>query len=258
MADLVAQVRSVGLEHMQLALIDLVMADDKRKASELSHLRASGIKLTGGMMNFPGEDYATIAMIRETGGFLPDSTWEVRKGLMLQGGKLAAELGVANVMSHVGFIPASNQSGYKVAIDRIRELSEGLGEAGVGLLMETGQEPAHELLQFMNDLAVKNVHINFDPANMILYGAGDPIEAIMTLGRHIRHVHVKDATLSSQPGVKWGEEVPFGTGEVDAREFLAALKAVGYTGPIAIEREAGEQRLQDVAFAIETLKNTPA
>jgi L-ribulose-5-phosphate 3-epimerase len=257
MADLVAQVRSVGLEHMQLALIDLVMADDKRKAGELSHLRASGIKLTGGMMNFPGEDYSTIAMIRETGGFLPDSTWETRRALMLQGGKVAAELGVELITSHVGFIPASNQGGYQVAIERIRELANGLGELGVGLLMETGQEPAHELLQVLNDLAVRNVHINFDPANMILYGAGDPIDAVMTLGRHIRHVHVKDATLSAQPGVKWGEEVPFGTGEVDPREFLAALKAVGYAGALAIEREAGEQRLADVAFAVETLKNTP-
>ena len=98
-----------------------------------------------------------------------------------------------------------------------------LADHGLELLMETGQEEDAELLQFLNDLAVRNVHINFDPANMILYGAGDPIEAVQTLGRHIRHVHIKDGTLSKQPGVIWGEEVPFGHGQVGPRRFFDAL-----------------------------------
>ena len=96
--------------------------------------------------------------------------------------------------------------------------------------------------------------MNFDPANLILYGAGDPIEAIRILGRHIKHVHVKDATASEQPGTVWGTEVPFGAGEVDATEFVAALHSVGYTGPLVIEREAGDHRIEDVQAAIETLR----
>jgi sugar phosphate isomerase/epimerase len=120
--------------------------------------------------------------------------------------------------------------------------------------METGQEPAGELLEFLHDLKRDNVGINFDPANMILYGAGDPIAAIKTLGRFIRHVHVKDATASSKPGAEWGEEVPFGTGQVGADRFIEALHGVEYRGPLCIEREAGNQRLADVKFAVETLK----
>src|SRR5438552_2926803 len=81
--------------------------------------------------------------------------------------------------------------------------------------MAAGQEPAEELLEFLHELNAPNVHINFDPANMILYGAGDPIAAVRLLGKHIRHVHVKDATASTRPGVEWGEEVPFGTGQVN-------------------------------------------
>ena len=107
--------------------------------------------------------------------------------------------------------------------------------------METGQETAPELLQFLNDLRCQNVKVNFDPANMILYGAGDPIEAIASLGRHIGHVHVKDATLSDAARARRGAtEVPFGTGQVPPKEFLRALDDVGYTGPLAIEREAGD------------------
>jgi|SRR5687768_14098759 sugar phosphate isomerase/epimerase len=255
MADLISKVKSLGLEHVQLGLLDLVMMDDKRKHHELGQLRAAGLKLTAGMMSFPGEDYGTIALIRKTGGFVPDEHWPVRKQLMAQGAALAAELGIDKIGVHVGFVPPSSDPHYDATVARVCEVAEPLSERGIQLLMETGQEPASELLQFLNDLKCRNVEINFDPANMILYGAGDPIEAIHTLGRHIQHVHVKDATLSSRPGEAWGEEVPFGTGQVPSREFLDALKSVGYTGPLAIEREAGADRVSDVRTAIETLTN---
>jgi sugar phosphate isomerase/epimerase len=93
---------------------------------------------------------------------------------------------------------------------------------------------------------------------MILYGAGDPIDAIRTLSRHIRHVHVKDGTASSRPGQEWGEEVPFGTGQVGPKQFLAALDRIDYRGPLAIEREAGSQRMADVKTAIESLRQAAA
>jgi L-ribulose-5-phosphate 3-epimerase len=255
MADLVAKVRELGLEHIQLSLAPLLFLDDKRKHQELGHLHAGGISLTGGMMSFPGEDYSSISMIRDTGGFVPEKEWPQRRAMTIQGAKLGVELGLKTIMTHVGFVPPSNHPNYEVVIAKVRDIAAILAEHSMDLLMETGQESATELLQFLNDLSTRNIHINFDPANMILYGAGDPLDAIRTLGRHIRHVHVKDAKHSNRPGVNWGEEVPFGTGEVDVPEFIVALKSVGYAGPLAIEREAGDQRVEDVKTAIETLKS---
>lgn len=254
MADLVAQVKQLELNHIQLALAPLLSLDDKRKHQELGHLRGAGFQITSGMIAFPGEDYSSIAMIRDTGGYVPDRDWDLRKQSTVQAARLASELNLKSLTTHVGFIPKSNSANYGILVCRIREIAAALGEFAIDLLMETGQEQGAELLQFLNDLSTRNVHVNFDPANMILYGVGDPIEAIQTLGRHIRHVHIKDGTLSKQPGVKWGEEVPFGTGHVPVRQFLSALKSVGYTGPLVIEREAGETRLKDVKAAIETLR----
>jgi sugar phosphate isomerase/epimerase len=253
MADLVAKVKALGLNHVQLALGELIQLDDKRKHQELGHLRASGIQLTGGMMAFVGEDYSSIERIRQTGGFVPDDQWPIRKRLSIEGAKLARELGVRTITSHVGFVPPPTDAKYNSIITRIRELAEAFAGLGVDLLMETGQEPAAELLHFLKDLKCPNVHINFDPANMILYGAGDPIQAIGILGKHIRHVHVKDGTPSNRPGVDWGAEVPFGTGKVGAARFLEALGEVGYGGALAIEREAGNDRMGDVKIAIEAL-----
>jgi L-ribulose-5-phosphate 3-epimerase len=254
MEDLVSKLKSLGLEHIQLGLLELVMLDDKRKHLELGHLRHSNLKITATMMSFPSEDYSSIAIIRDTGGFVPDKDWPLRKQLTIQAAKLTKELDVKWLTTHIGFVPPSSHEKYEVMITRVREIAAALGEEGLALLMETGQEEDTELLQFLNDLAVRNVHINFDPANMILYGAGDPIEAVQTLGRHIRHVHIKDGTLSKQPGVIWGEEVPFGQGQVGPRRFFNALKEVGYGGPLVIEREAGNNRLSDVRTAIEAIK----
>lgn len=254
MEDLLAQVRKLGLEHMQLGFQWIQEMDDATRASAISQLKSSGVQLTGGMMSFSGEDYTTIASIRRTGGYVPDATWDARREQSMDALAIAKDLGITTIGTHIGFVPPSNDAGYLKIVDLVREIADPFAEAGIDLLMETGQEPASELLQFLNDVRLRNVGINFDPANMILYGAGDPIDAIRTLGRHIRHVHVKDGTSSDQPGVKWGTEVPFGTGEVNVPEFMPALDSVGYGGPLVIEREGGSDRFGDVAIAIEALK----
>lgn len=255
MGDLVAKVKQLGLDKVQLALLELVQLDDKRKHFELGHLRSAEIGFTGGMIAFPGEDYTTIDHIRATGGFVPTDQWPLRQRLAREAARLASELSIRTIGTHVGFVPAPDRVGYDLIRDRVRQVADDFARSGVDLLMETGQEKAEELLEFLNDLNAPNVGINFDPANMILYGAGDPIAAVRTLGRHIKHVHAKDATASDKPGEKWGEEVPFGTGQVNPVEFLTALHAIGYTGPIAIEREAGHSRLADVKFAINSLES---
>ena len=252
--DLIASVKALQLQHVQLALWPLVKLDDKQKHQELGLLRNSGLVFTAGMISFPGENYSTIATIKKTGGFVSEEEFPVRRAMTRSAAQVAAEMGMKLLTAHIGFVPPSSDPTYATMVERICQIANDLESLGVTLTMETGQETAPELLQFLNDLRCKNVGVNFDPANMILYGAGDPIEAIGILGRHIAHVHVKDAVLSDAPGANWGKEVPFGTGQVPPKDFLRALEDAGYTGPLAIEREAGETRMQDIAFAIETLK----
>ena len=113
--------------------------------------------------------------------------------------------------------------------------------------LETGQETAAALKQFIADVDRGNLFINFDPANMILYGTGEPLEALREVGQYVRSVHCKDAKWAADPGNEWGSEEPLGKGDVDIRAYLQVLQELGYTGPLTIEREIPQdpQRQRD-------------
>jgi L-ribulose-5-phosphate 3-epimerase len=253
-ADLLAKLRSLKIDHVHLALAPLLLLDDNARESELRSLRESGIQITAGQIGFPGEDYSTLTSIHRTGGIVPDATWQERKDLALRAGRLAASLSLTGISLHAGFLPQSNDPVYARALSRICEIAEPLAPLGVYLLLETGQERASELLQFLNDLRCHNVACNFDPANLLMYGAGDPVDSVATLGRHIKHVHLKDAEISDQPGTTWGREVEFGRGQVPMQQVLDALDDTGYTGPLVIEREF-EPTLASIKEAIELVQS---
>jgi L-ribulose-5-phosphate 3-epimerase len=254
MADLLEKLRDLDVNHLHLSLAPLLEMDDTARKAELQLLRNSGVEITAGMVRFPGEDYTTLTSIRKTGGLVPESSWPARKELALRAGRLAAELGVAGVSLHVGFLPQSNDPSYGPSLERLCEIAEPLQPLGVHLLLETGQETPNELLQFLNDLRCQNVACNFDPANLLMYGVGDPLESVAVLDRHIRHVHLKDAVNSSQPGTKWGREAPLGRGQVPVLQIIDALNDVGYAGPLIIEREY-EPTLENIRTALEFVQS---
>jgi sugar phosphate isomerase/epimerase len=251
-ADLLTKVKDLGLQHMQLGLTPLLEKEDA--AADIATIRNSGLTLTATALWFADEDYSTISMSRSTGGFGPQQQWPQREKLALRAGKMTAELGAKMMSCHVGVVLASSDPAYALLVERVRAVADSLAEFNLDLLIETGPEPASALLQFLNDLNCRNVGVNYDPANMILYGSGDPIASISILGRHIKHVHVKDALASSHPRMEWGKEVAFGSGEIEPLIFLDELEEIGYTGPLCIEREAGENPIADVRAAIRALK----
>jgi sugar phosphate isomerase/epimerase len=253
-ADLLDKLRALDIDHVHLALAPLLEVDDGAREQELHLLRNSGVKITAGMIRFNGEDYSTLISIRKTGGLIPDTNWPQRKDFALRAGRLAGAMGITGLSLHAGFLPQSNDPGYAPALARICEIAEPLASLGVSLFLETGQETANELLQFLNDLRCQNVKCSFDPANMLMYGSGDPLESVATIGRHIRHVHIKDAISSDQPGTKWGKEADLGRGQVPILQILDALNDVGYTGPLVIEQEY-EPTLVKIREALKLLQS---
>ena len=212
---------------------------------------AAGFRMTGAMLGFPGEDYTTPQTIQKTGGFGDPAMRPERLERLAWAIDRTKALGLKDLMLHAGFIPEPGMADRRAFLDTLGKVSAMAAAKGVAVAFETGQETADLLRLTLDELKCKNLGVNFDPANMLLYDKGDPIRAVEILGPDIRSVHVKDAKRPKVPGT-WGEEVPLGEGEVDIRAFLKTLQKVGYRGPLCIEREVGDQagRVRDVARGI--------
>lgn len=242
---------------MQLALDPLREATGIWSATaEL--FQQSGISMVSGMFGCVGEDYSTLDTIRLTGGIAPDATWDQNRKNIQTTVTLAQQLGLKLITFHAGFLPHDERDpNFAKLKQRLSEVAELFGAHGIALGLETGQETAVELQTFLQKLNRPNLGVNFDPANMLLYDKGNPIEALRTLGPWIRQVHIKDARRTKVPGT-WGEEVVAGTGEVDWRAFFKTLQQVGFKGDLCIEREAGDQRVADIVAAramVETISS---
>ena len=240
---------ALGLEHINLAIAPALGPDG---GAYLDAVKRQGWTITAGMMNFDYEDYTSLDTIKVTGGIAPDAHWPASGQAFAQASEITAKLGSKHIMMHVGFLDHADQAYAKKFYDRVRCLGDRAGEAGVTLLMETGQETAEDLQRFVETLNHPNVLLNFDPANLILYNKDEPMTAFRRLAPWIRHIHIKDAIRTKTPGT-WGSEVVWGEGQVNAFAFLDVLKEVGYEGALAIEREAGDQRVKDIATAVRRL-----
>ena len=228
--------KQTGLECIHLGL-DGAMPDDIENWT-----------ITATMIGFAQEDYSTLETTRATGGIVPNDCWDENKKHVAEGIEKTSQLGAKYLEFHFGFIDDTDAE----LLDKVKLLADAAGEKGVTLLMETGQETAGQLKRFLEKLDHPAVGVNFDPANMILYGKGNPADAVRVLSPWIKHVHIKDAVAADTPGA-WGTEVAWGNGQVNPAVFLAALKEFGFDGALAIEREAGADRIEDIKLAIERL-----
>ena len=256
-ADLAAKLETTGIRRIQLALDPL--RDLPKVWGETAALfRQKGITIVSGMFGCVGEDYSTLETIRLTGGIAPDATWEQNWDNMRTTAALAHELGLKLVTFHAGFLPHEEKDpNFAKMLRRLSETADVFKAAKIALALETGQETAPVLVQLLQALKRRNVGVNFDPANMILYDKGNPIAALRVLGPWIRQVHIKDARRTKVPGT-WGEEVAAGTGEVDWQAFFATLRELNYKRDFVIEREAGTQRVADVQAAREMVAKVGA
>lgn len=243
--ELIEQLTSLGIPRAQIALDPL--REQPALWGALPDLcAAAGVQLVSGMFGTVGEDYTTMESIRLTGGVAPDATWDENRRRLPILAQLAGSLHLRLVTFHAGFLPEDEQDpAFGKLVERLRVVADVFGEKGIELAFETGQETGESLRRFLSKLDRANVGVNFDPANMILYDKGDPIQALRTLAPWLKQCHLKDATKTRQAGA-WGEEVPVGAGEVNWVGFFQVLEELNFGGWLAIEREAGEQRLEDI------------
>lgn len=252
-------VKEIGVPTVQLsypAHLDNSEGIQKIKAAR----EATGIEITTIFCSFGGESYKDIPTVQATVGLVPESTRAERVAKISDISQFAQKLDVDRVAAHIGFIPEDkSHPQYPVLLATVQGICDELASRGQVFALETGQETASGLREFIDDLKRDNIRVNFDPANMILYGNDNPIEALEPLAPWIDGVHCKDGvwpTEEQKSKGQLGNETPLGEGDVDISEWIKQLLGTGFTGPLTIEREiSGEEQKKDLRKGVELLNS---
>jgi sugar phosphate isomerase/epimerase len=256
--ETVREVKSLGVRCGQLGVAGHVSMDAASASAWKAALDAEDFTLVTVFAAYNGESYADIPTVQRTVGFIPPATRAEREARTKELSGFAAAIGVGSIACHIGYVPEdASHPDYVAVREMVRRVSDYAARHNQTFALETGQEPARTLLHFIGDCGRENLKINFDPANMILYGTGDPIEALGILKSHVISVHAKDGDWPPK-GVAGalGTERPLGQGSVGMERFVAKLREIGYRNPMNIEREVEDhqQRLADIRMGVQLLE----
>jgi|SRR5579863_142948 len=213
-----------------------------RAALDRYHIEATALVIGG-----PGPEEYDFYHGPLTIGFVPKEWRAKRIDRAKQASDFAKKLGIPAIQTHCGFLPENpNVTVYKETIAAIREVAGYCKQNGQNFRYETGQETPITLVRAIEDVGLDNQGVNFDVANLILYGKANPVDAVELLGPYVQGMHAKDGLWPTDPR-NLGKEVPIGQGKVDFPRVLGRLKEMHYQGAVTIEREiSGPQQLEDI------------
>lgn len=198
------------------------------------------LKATSLICSGPGPDIYTFTEGPLTIGLVPRENRAARVERLKNGIEFCKAAGIPAIQTHFGFIPENpNDTFYKEFIETMKSLAEFARQNGIDIYCETGQETPVTLLRAIKDIATGNVFVNYDTANLILYGKANPVDGLKVIGPYVRSLHAKDGRYPTDP-YKLGQETPIPTGDVDFPAVIASLKKLNYKGPVIIEYELAD------------------
>jgi sugar phosphate isomerase/epimerase len=242
-----AKVHELGMPTAQIFVDEFEMNLVDRLQRSLGKYQ---IEATSLVVGGPGKEVWDFYQGPLTIGLLPKATRSARIAHIKKASDFAKQCGIPAVQTHCGFIPENpNDPEYRDIVAAIREVATYCKRNGQNFRYETGQETPITLVRAIGDVGTDNQGVNFDLANLILYGKANPVDAIELLGPFVQGIHAKDGMWPTNPK-QLGEEVAIGKGKVDFPRIIERLKQLNYRGPVTIEREiSGPQQLEDVRAA---------
>ena len=249
------KVRDLGLSTCQVVSGDPAAYNEenvlKLKAASEKH----GVEVTTIWAGCPGPTEWNFTEGPSTIGFVPPEYRAMRVDALKKAAEFAAACGVPSITTHAGFIPENMTDPlYKGTVEALAEIARHCLSLGIGFNFETGQETPITLLRVIKDIGTNNLGVNLDPANLLMYGKANPVDALDILGPYVRGVHAKDGEYPTEPG-SLGHEKPLGQGSVNFPVLIPKLKSFGYSGALTIEREiSGPQQITDIKMAMQLLE----
>ena len=248
-----AKVAELGLPTCQVswpAENNLEQGEELRQAAD-----RHGVRITTLWAVPPGRMVWNFVEGPTTIGIVPADMRNRRTEALINAAHVAAAIGVQSITTHVGFIPEfPGDEDYYGTLQALKAVVATCANEGIEFWFETGQETPVTLLRMIQDIGGDNVGINLDPANLLMYGKGNPIDAVDVFGEYVRGMHAKDGEYPTD-GENLGREKPLGEGRVNFPVLLPKLKEKGFCGAVTIEREiAGPQQIADIKHAMKLLE----
>lgn len=250
----IKKVADFGMHSCQLCTWNTAMYTDELAARVKAACAQYDVQVSSLWAGYSGPSVWNFIDGPITLGLLPETYRSQRVEDLKRGSDFAEKIGVDQVATHVGFIPENvNDPAYRGMVVALREVARYMDKKGQKFLFETGQETPVTMLRCFEDIGTGNLGVNLDPANLILYGKANPVDALKIIGKFVMDVHGKDGKYPTN-GRELGNETALGQGHVDYPALIAGLKELGYDGPITIEREiSGERQIADIKMAKELL-----
>ncbi len=250
-----ASVSAFGLRVCQLTAWNQADLTEEAADAIREESRRTGVRIAALWAGWPGPAAWNLTEGPLTLGLVPTAYRAMRVEALHKAARFAARAGLPAVITHLGFIPEepSNQL-FHETVAAVRALAQQMEPLGLQFWFETGQETPVTMLRLIQSVGTENLGINLDPANLILYGKANPIDALDVFGQYVRNVHAKDACYPTDP-MKLGREMKVGEGRVRFPELVNRLRQIGFAGEYIIEREiTGEQQARDIRETVTYLE----
>ena len=246
--------RDFGLPTVQVVNWQPDLFSDEMAERVVAASAEYGVEVTTIWTGYPGPAVWNFYDGPVTIGLVPEQYRTERVAALKRGADFAVKVGVPSITTHVGFIPENPSNPlYPGVVDALREVVDYCRARGLTFCFETGQETPVVLLRVIEELGKDNLGINLDPANLLMYGKANPVDALDVFGQYVAGVHAKDGEYPTN-GRDLGVEKPLGEGRVGFPQLIAKLKDLGYAGALTIEREiSGPKQIEDIRHAIELL-----
>lgn len=253
------KVKSLDLESCQISIWDPTLFTDALAEEINAAVAATGITVSTLWCGYSGPVEWNFTYGPLTAGLVPPAYRGIREKELLLGSEFAQKIHVDQMATHVGFLPANYyDEDFRGTVAVLRRICREMKTRGQTFLFETGQETPVTVLRAIEEIGLDNVGINFDTANLMLYGMGSAADAVLVFGKYIRDTHIKDGFYPTN-GTELGREVRAGEGLANFPLILTRLKEVGYNGCFTIEREiSGEDQIADIIIARDLLRSIDA
>ena len=246
-AEKIKKVHDMGFGYCQISCWDMACYNDETADQIKAACAEYGVTVSTLWTGWSGRGFWNFYEGQHTLGLVPEA-YRFQRILDLKAGSdFAKKLGVGQIATHAGFIPEDpTTEKYHGLIYALREVASYVKDNGQYFLFETGQETPITVVRAIHDIGTGNAGINFDTANVILYGKSSAVDSVKIFGQYVRNLHLKDGNFPTDP-YHLGKETPLGEGSVNVPEVLRLLKECGYTGPYIMEREiSGEKQIEDI------------